>query len=429
MATFVDTFTGTTIQPAQVSYAALTLSANTTLQWPLEAQSGTTVMPLIINVTPSSSGLNLTLPDATRASVGSTVLVVNKSMSNDFNLLDNGGSVITVVSAGFAYYAYLTDNSTAAGVWDDLVFGGSSAPVNPAALAGQGLQVISARLNSYLPVTTRASSFSVVVNTDRAVHQNYTGGAGVATLPGVASATNGFWFTVANRGSGSLVLTPQGGEFIDGAATLTLAVGEEAGVTCSGGAWLTFSLSRSILATITKLSLAGLVGGTYTLSTAEAQNALIYCTGTLLANQDIVFPATTGRWFISNACAGAYTLTARVTGGDPGTAIPTAEQRIVMSDGTNMIPAMTTTPIAPTSFSAGLVGAPSIYLTGHPDSGFYWPATDAIAYAASGSEVFRMAATGLLVNSVTLTDASNNIPWARISDAALPQIQAYSLAM
>lgn len=427
MASFIDTFTGQPVQPSQVSYIALALTADATLTWPLEAASGTNIAALIINVTPSAGTFALTMPDATLTSPGTSILFVNKSMAFDFTLKDNSGAVITVLTAGFAYYVYLTDNSTAAGVWDDLVFGGSSAPVNPAALAGAGLQVISSRLNSYLPVTTRAAGWTVAVPGGRAIHNNYTGGAGVATFPAVATATNGFWFTISNQGSGALVLTPQAGELIDGSATLTLGVGEEAGVTCSGGGWFTFSLSRSLLAVITKLNLA-LVGGTYTLSAAEAANALIYVTGILASNQSIVFPGSTGRWFMSNETSGAYTLTCKVTGGDPGTDIPQAEQRIIMSDGTNMIPAMTTTPIAPTSFAAGLAVAPSIYLTAHPGTGFYFPTNSAGAFTADGAEVFRMAATGLLVNSVSLTDASNNVPWARLSTSVLPYIQAYALS-
>lgn len=430
MPTFSDVLSsGATVQPSQVSYAALALSANTTMQWPLEAASSPTICPLLLDVTPSAAGFSLATPNATLASPGSTILIVNKSMTYDFTLTDYSGGVITVLSAGTAYYIYLTSNSTAAGVWDDLVFGGTTAPVNPAALAGAGLQVISSSLNSYLPVTTRAAGWTVAVSGGRAIHNNYTGGAGVATLPTVATATNGFWFTIGNTGSGTLTVTPQAGEFIDGSATLALGAGESVGITCSGGAWFTFSLSRSLLSVITRLSLTGLAGGNYTLTSLEAANALIYCTGVLLANETIIFPASTGRWFISNACSGAFTLTCRVTGADPGTVIPAAEQRIIMSDGTNMIPAMTTTPIAPTSFAAGLVGAPSIYLTAFTQTGLYFPTSTSLAFAAGGSEVFRMASSGLLVNSVSLTDASNNIPWARLTTNTLPQIQAYALGM
>lgn len=429
MPSFTDLFTGSSVQPSQVSYAALALTANTSMQWPLEAASSPTVCPLVLDVTPSASGFSLALGDATQVSPGQSVLIVNKSMAFDFNLTDYDGAVITVIAVGTAYYIYLTDNSTEAGVWDDLVFGGTSAPVNPAALAGAGLQVIGSSLNSYLPVTTRAAGWTVAVSGGRAIHNNYTGGAGVATLPAVATATNGFWFTIGNNGSGTLTVTPQGGELINGSATLALGAGEMVGITCSGGGWFTFSLSRSLLSVITRLSLTGLTGGTYTLTALEAANALIYLTGTLASNQTIVFPASTGRWFMSNQCSGAYTVTCAVTGGDPGTDIPAAEQRIIMSNGTNMIPAMTTTPIAPTSFAAGLVGAPSIYLTAFTQTGLYFPTTTSMAFAAGGSEVFRMAASGLLVNGVSLTDASNDIPWARMSVNTLPQIQAYAFGM
>lgn len=103
MPSFTDLFTGSSVQPSQVSYAALALTANTSMQWPLEAASSPTVCPLVLDVTPSASGFSLALGDATQVSPGQSVLIVNKSMAFDFNLTDYDGAVITVIAVGTAY--------------------------------------------------------------------------------------------------------------------------------------------------------------------------------------------------------------------------------------------------------------------------------------------------------------------------------------
>jgi len=411
MTSFTDVLSnGSTIQPSQVSYAALSLSANTTTQWPLEAASSPTICALIMNVTPTASGFSLALPNATLASVGSTVLVVNKSMAFDFNLTDYDGNVITVIAAATAYLR-LSDRQLDHGrnlgrscLWRHV---GAGQPGRARGRGPSGDRLVAQLLSAGDDARRGLDGCGLG---GRAIHNNYTGGSGTMTLPAVATATNGFWFTVGNNGTGTLTATPQAGEFINGSATLAIGAGEMAGIVCSGGAWFTFSLSRSLLSTITRLSLTGLTGGTYTLTSLEAANALIYLSGTLVSNLTVVFPGSTGRWFMSNQCSGSYTVTCAVTGGDPGTTIPAAEQRIIMSNGTNMIPAMTTTPIAPTSFSAGLVGSPSIYLTSFVQTGLYFPTTSSMAFAAGGSEVFRMAASGLLINSQTLTDFQQQHP-------------------
>lgn len=423
MTGMVDVFGGTPVQPAQVGYASLTLSEDSRLYWPLEVQADVPVAALIQQVLTTAAGLSLALPVASQASPGSSLLIRNVG-TDAFTLTDSSGTNLLTISPGFAYYIYLTDNTSVAGVWGTLVFGGQSAPVSPGALAGAGLTVLSGMLASNLPVTTQNASFNLALG-DRATAIIYTGGVGNATLLSAATATNGYWFAISNQGSGDLTVVGT----IDGVANLVLGAGEEAIITCSGTAYFTVSKTRSVLSTITRLVLPS-TGGTVTLTSAQAANALIYVTGVLTSNLLIEFPASSGRWFIANQTTGAFSVTGAVVGGiDPGTVIPQAEQGIVMSNGTNMVPAQTTTPIAPTSFGNGLVATPSIYLTA-TNTGFYFPAGNtSIAMATGGVQFFQASPTGLLVNGVTLTDASNNIPWDRLSSSVLSQVQAYSLGM
>ena len=66
MATQTYVFGGQPAQPSMVSYSALTLTADTSLQWPWIDQNAATVAPLWLDVTPSGA-VSLFMPGATGA--------------------------------------------------------------------------------------------------------------------------------------------------------------------------------------------------------------------------------------------------------------------------------------------------------------------------------------------------------------------------
>ena len=76
MSVYTQVFGGSTIYPSDVSYLALALDANTTLQWPLEANVGNNLVARIIDVTPSGA-YSITMPPANQTGVGQTVLFNN----------------------------------------------------------------------------------------------------------------------------------------------------------------------------------------------------------------------------------------------------------------------------------------------------------------------------------------------------------------
>ena len=87
---FVSPFTGTVIEPTDVSYYALAFSSNTQLYWP-QVVSGTQVpASRIMDCTPSTTGLSVALPDATQGSLGSDIFFRNKG-SLAFTVTDING--------------------------------------------------------------------------------------------------------------------------------------------------------------------------------------------------------------------------------------------------------------------------------------------------------------------------------------------------
>lgn len=75
----------------------------------------------------------------------------------------------------------------------------------------------------------------------------------------------------------------------------------------------------------------------YTLSTTEYRNKIIYVSGTLTGNRNVVVPLTTGAcWKFYNNTSGSYTLTIIGASGT-GITITQGSSAIVYTDGTNVL--------------------------------------------------------------------------------------------
>lgn len=127
MTTYVDPFGGSPVNPVDISYKAIALSANLTLEWPSFSATGD-VVARIMEVTPSGAGLSISMPPADQAGVGIDSLIRNLGAST-FSVFDNSGNTITTVASGEAKYVYLKNNGSVAGTWASIAFGvGSSNP-------------------------------------------------------------------------------------------------------------------------------------------------------------------------------------------------------------------------------------------------------------------------------------------------------------
>lgn len=72
-----------------------------------------------------------------------------------------------------------------------------------------------------------------------------------------------------------------------------------------------------------------------TLTPLQAARSLIVITGTLSASLNLIFPAYIKQWLVINNATGAFTVTAKTTGGS-GVVISTGGTQIVYGDGTNI---------------------------------------------------------------------------------------------
>ena len=122
MPTYTSPFTGNVIQPTDVSYVSLALSGTVQLYWPqYVSTAGQQVSARIMDVVSSAGGIIL-LPNAQQASVGEDILFRNQG-ANPFTVSRSDGTGSFTVPVGQAYYTYLTNNTTAVGVWQTVAFG------------------------------------------------------------------------------------------------------------------------------------------------------------------------------------------------------------------------------------------------------------------------------------------------------------------
>lgn len=337
MTSYTQTFGGTTIYPAQISYRAVALSANTTLQWPTEASVSTNPVAWIMNVTASAGSLSLTMPPATEASTGQAT-VFNNVGGTTFTVKDQGGNTLLTVASGLIWTLYLTVNTTTNGTWSSYQNGAGTSSASAGALAGYGIKAITTTLNQTMPVTSTAVNFTADA-TYRAGVWVWTGGAGVASLTAPATLGNDWFTNIKNAGTGNLVLTPLAGT-IDGAATVTLTPDESAIVVTDGTNFFTVGLTPIPIPGFDYTSIAVAGTGNYTLAGTELGRISYAFTGILTGDRTIIVPATVQQYWVSNDTTGAFNLYVKTSAQtSPGVRVVPGLSRLLRCDATNVIDA------------------------------------------------------------------------------------------
>lgn len=355
MPSFTNTFGGTVVYPADVSYRAIALTANTTLTWPTELATNDNVVASIMDVTPSVGSLTIRMPDASQASVGQTALFFNVGASS-FTVADNSGNTIQTIAAGQAWQIYLTGNSTINGTWRPIQYGAGTSSASASALAGAGLKAITTTLNQAAPTTLLSANYTLT-SVDRARVLVWNGGAGTFTLPSAATAGNDWFFDSRNSGSGGLTVTPTGGELINGQASLVFNPGDSARIITDGNNFYTIGYGQSATFSFDYVSIS-LTGqpSPYTLSGTNLNRIAYQFSGVLTANMEIIVPNTIQQYWIRNNTTGSYTLTVKTASGT-GVIVVQNGASILYCDGTNVVQAETANLSVPVAIAQGGTGA------------------------------------------------------------------------
>lgn len=393
---YVSPFTGDVIQPTDVSYRAVTLTANTQLNWPSNSTTNADYAARIMQVTASTAGLSMYMPPADQTSVGNDALIRNIG-ANTFTVKDYAGTnTIVSVAAGESKYIYITTNSTSQGTWGVIAFGVGTSGADAATLAGYGLVASGATLNQSHPsaAITTGTTFAA---TDRAQTRVWGGGSGTATLPAAATLGNN-WFTLfKNNGTGSFTISCTGAELIDGNSTKTFNPTESAFIVCTGTAYVTVGYGVSSQFAFTALT-KSVTGGSVLLTNNEAANNIQEYVGSLTSNVVVTFPPIVNLYVISNQTTDngfGFTVT---TGLGFSATIPPGQQATLICDGVNFLNANTTQAGASTvSLLDGSVGTPSLNFASETNTGVYRPAAGEFGISVLGTQRLKATAAGVTV--------------------------------
>jgi len=396
---FNSPFTGNVIVPTDVSYRSITLSANTTLEWPINGNATPNYAARIMNVTATSGGLVLRMPPANQASVGQDALIRNVGATS-FTVADYDGGVIVVVAPSEAKYIYITTNPDEAGTWGVVAFGVGSSAADAGSLDGYGLTVIGSTLNTAHPVSTFSSNYTAVA-ADRAKTYVWTGGAGTLTLSSTGTLGDNWFMLLRNGGTGTLTVSPSGGDQINSSASIALQPADSAIICCSGSAFFTVGIGKSADFNFTQNTKA-VVSGAYTLSASEAANPIQKFTGTLTGNVTVTVPQTIAVYYVTNQTDGTgagYTVT--LSTGAPGSSsavIPAGQQVILLCDSANLFNASTIAAGASVlSLANGNVSSPSLNFSSEPTTGIYRPGSSEIGMSILGVQRLLLEASGVTV--------------------------------
>ena len=386
-------FTGNVIQPTDVSYRSINLTATLQLEWPINGTSTNNPAARIMEVTTTSTSYYLLMPPANQASVGQDALIRNTG-SVALTVKDYlGVHTIVTVAAGQAQYIYITANPDTSGTWGIIAYGIGSSGADAATLAGYGLLAIGQTLNQSQPVTTFSSNYTAVA-ADRSNTYVWTGGAGTITLTLASTLADNWFMFLRNSGTGALTVACSGGNTINGSSTIVLQPNDSCIIVCSGATFYTVGLGKSTQFAFTQLSKA-VTTGSYTLTASEASNVIQKYTGTLTGNVTIVIPSTVQVYYILNETSGAYTLT--ITTGSGATAVlTTGTQATLVCDSVNLFNANTVLAGSSNiSLNNGSVGAPSLNFAAETTTGIYRAASGEFDIAILGVNLFALTATGL----------------------------------
>jgi hypothetical protein len=388
MPIYNDVFGGANIYPSEISYSAVTLTADIVLSWPEETSTNTNLATRIIDVTESTSGWSIFLPDAQKSGTGNTILFNNQG-AYTFIVKNAGGTQVASIAAGTVWQVYLTSNTTTNGLWETLQFGATVSNANASALAGTGIVAVGTLLSQSVPITQFNTNYTAGT-ADRAKMYLWTGsGSGVLTLPSAATVGNDWFMYLRNSGGGQVTVTPSGINTIDGAATKDYQPSESSVIISDGTNFYTLGFGQASVFVFdyTVVDIAG--SGTYTLSGSELNRIVYKFTGTLTGNRNVVVPSTVQQYWVDNATTGAYTLTVKTSAG-AGIAVTQGSRGIYYCNGSDVVNADTRVASYPISVAQGGTGATNagaalINLGGTSVGTAIFTATDeAAAWAALG---------------------------------------------
>ena len=411
MPIYTSPFTGTVVQPTDVSYYELNFSANVQLFWPAVVNPQQVPAARIIDATPSVGSLVISLPAANQGTTGTDILLRNFGAFT-FTVEDFDGTGSVSVAPGESKYFYLSDNTTTAGVWQNVTFGTGTSSADAASLAGNGLVALTGKLNTTQNVV-EISTPPTINDASRANTFLWVSGNDTITLPTSVSLTAGWFIGFRNAGTGALTFTPQGTSVINGNANLSVNPGESGFIVYQESTGDFFTVGLAIASNVTFTSATydvdSIIPNTFSLvAFAPIIQTYVALSGTRAVDLDVILPATTQLYILSNNTGQAgYNITFQLSGSiQAPISIVDGVVAIVLSDG-NFLYVISQT--SNTTFFAvdGTAATPSYSFLNDTNTGMFLPGVGILGLSANSTLMLEMDNTNTLDPQVSTVATFN----------------------
>jgi hypothetical protein len=411
MPIYTSPFTGTVVQPTDVSYYDLSFSANVQLFWPAVVNPQQVPAARIIDATPSAGSLVISLPAGNQGTTGTDILLRNFGAFT-FTVEDFDGTGSVSVAPGESKYFYLSDNTTTAGIWQNVTFGTGTSSADAASLAGNGLVALTGKLNATQNVV-EISSPPAISDASRASTFLWVSGNDNITLPTSASLTAGWFIGFRNAGTGTLTFTPQGTSVINGNANLSVNPGESGFIVYQESTGDFFTVGLAIASNVTFTSATydvdSIIPNTFSLvAFAPIIQTYVALSGTRALDLDVTLPATTQLYILSNNTGQAgYNITFQLSGSiQAPISIVDGVVAIVLSDG-NFLYVISQT--SNTTFFAvdGTAATPSYSFLNDTNTGMFLPGVGILGLSANSTLMLEMDNTNTLDPQVSTVATFN----------------------
>ena len=397
---YTSPFTGTVVTPTDVSYYPLSFSSNQTLYWPATVNGQQVPAARIIDCVASSSGLSIALPAGNQGTVGADILFRNLG-AQSFLVTDVNGGASFTVPVGISKYVYLSDNTTEAGVWQNVTFAAGTSVADAATLQGAGLTTVNGKLattENIVNVTTTP----VINDASRAATFVWSGGAGSFTLPSTFSLSTGWYVGFRNSGTGTLTVNPTSPALINGQQNILVNPGDSGFIfyDVSTLGFITVGLTAPATSAFTAetFDVDAIVGDTLSLvSYAAIIQTYIAQSGTRTATLAVTLPAITQIYvLVNNTGETGYDITFQITGSaQPPLTLSTGAVATVLSDGQNLY-SLTQSSSGLFFAADGSAAAPSISFNNDTQTGLYLAGSGILGITANGNELINVDGSNIL---------------------------------
>jgi len=397
MPTFTSPFTGTVVQPTDVSYYILNFSTDQDLYWPAVVNPTQVPAARIIDCYPSTINLNVNLPQGNQGAVGTDILFRNFG-AQTFNIVDFSGVLSVSIAPGESKYFYLSNNSTEAGVWQNVTFGTGTSTADAATLQGAGLTTISGRL-AVTGNIVEVSAVPTLLDSSRAATFVWTGGNTTFTLPTAISLSGGWFIGFRNNGSGALNLVGQGSSLINGVTSVSVNPGDSGYLVFQQTTGNFFTIGLTVPTNVTFTSstydVDAIIGTSLSLvSYAPIIQTYVALSGTRAVNLDVTLPAITQLYVLANDTGqSGYNITFKVSGSSQvPIPVTNGQTALVLSDG-NFLYVLTQTTTGIYLANNGSVTAPSFSFNTNQTTGMYLSSLNVLSLTTNGTRILNLNGT------------------------------------